>query len=232
MRVDPPYLFDIYEQRVKVLWLTQNVAIRLAPEHPFPAAVHDSLETILWVTSEGQELLNLDLSKAAIGGASAGANLAAVMTQKVAVRPRLAQAIHFKTQLLVVPVTDNTATVETNATYREYEHTAALPAAKMLWYREHYLPQMHTRCSPEASPLLFPPDRFGDLPPAVVLVAELDIVRHEGEEYAKKLRDAGVDVRLEVMVGCPHAFLSMDAVLDEGRRAVDILCETLKEAVA
>lgn len=101
----------------------RNVAIRLAPEYPFPAAVHDSFETILWAMSEGQKLLNLDLSKAAIGGASAGANLAAVMTQKVASRPQLAEAITFKTQLLVVPVTDNTATVDTNATYKEHEHT-------------------------------------------------------------------------------------------------------------
>lgn len=65
----------------------------------------------------------------------------------------------------------------------------------------------------------------------MILVAELDVVRHEGEAYARKLRCAGVEVRLEVMIGMPHSFLAMDRVLDEGRRAISILCDSLSEAL-
>ena len=172
--------------------------------------------------------MKLDLSKVAIGGSSAGANLAAVTTQKVLKRSDIGNRIDIKIQLLVVPVTDNTATPQDNPTWKLYENTAGLPAAKMLWYRDLYLPNECARILPEASPLLFEGD-FGQLPPAVILVGQVDVLRHEGEEYARKLQDAGLDARLELMVGMPHSFLAMDAVLDEGRRAISILCETLAE---
>lgn len=212
---------------------------RLAPEHPYPAAVHDSWEALLWTVTKGAKVLNLDLLKLAIGGSSAGGNLAAILTQKALLlreqQPRpsfLSQDIRFVKQLLIVPVTDNTATIETNPTYKAFEHTPALPPAKMLWYRNHYLPDPKTWSDPEASPLLFPAEKFAELPPAVVLVGELDILRHEGEEYARKLNKAGVAAKVEVMKGMPHPFLAMDAVLAEGKRAITILCETLVEAFA
>jgi acetyl esterase/lipase len=209
----------------------RSVDGRLAPERPFPAALHDSFETLLWTVRDGQTQLGLDLGKSSIGGSSAGANLAAVVTQRVASRPELAAKIAFRIQLLVVPVTDNTATVENNPTWREFEHTAGLSVSKMLWYRSHYLPDPTTRSDPEASPLLFPSEEFAMLPPAVILVGELDVIRHEGEEYARKLSDAKVAARLEVMQGMPHSFLALDAVLDEGKRAITILCDNLGEAM-
>lgn len=201
---------------------------RLAPEHPFPAAVHDSWEAVLWTIGKGASVLNLDTSQLAIGGSSAGGNLAAIMTQKVASRPDLAH-VHFKLQLLIVPVTDNTADVTSNETYASLEDTAALPAQKMLWYRKHYLPDPSTWSSPEASPLLVPVEVFAKLPPAVVLVGELDVLRWEGEEYARRLEQAGVKAEVELMKGMPHPFLAMDAVLDEGKRAITILCESLQQ---
>lgn len=181
--------------------------------------------------------MNLNLSKLAIGGSSAGGNLAAVMTQKALLlrqqRPSyLSEDIKFLKQLLIVPVTDNTAEIENNPTYKSSEHVAALPALKMLWYRKHYLPDRARWVDPEASPLLFPAEKFTDLPPAIVLVGQLDVLRHEGEEYARKLRDAGVEAKVEVMTGMPHPFLAMDAVLDEGKRAITILCDTLVETFA
>ncbi|RMD39574.1 hypothetical protein DV735_g5551, partial [Chaetothyriales sp. CBS 134920] len=203
---------------------------RLAPEVPFPAALEDCWETIVWVLSAGAKVLNLDLGKVAIGGASAGANLAAAMTQKLVARPDVSRQINLRIQLLVAPVMDNTATVANNPTYRSYEHTAPLSAEKMLWYRAHYLPDPALQSRPDVSPLLWPGD-FALLPPAVVLVGEVDILRHEGQEYARKLQTAGVQTRLEVMEGMPHPFLSMDAVLDEGKRAVTILCESLAQAI-
>ncbi|RMZ81780.1 hypothetical protein DV738_g1963, partial [Chaetothyriales sp. CBS 135597] len=203
---------------------------RLAPEVPFPAALDDSWETILWILSAGARMLNLDLSKVAISGASAGANLAAAMTQKLVARPDVSSQIDIRIQLLAAPVTDNTATVANNPTYKSYEHTASLSAEKMLWYRAHYLPDPALQSRPDVSPLLWSGD-FARLPPAVILVGEVDILRHEGQEYARKLQDAGVQTRLEVMEGMPHPFLSMDAVLDEGRRAITILCESLAQAI-
>ena len=210
---------------------------RLAPESPYPAAVHDSWEALLWTVTTGAKILKLDVSKIAIGGSSAGGNLAAVMTQKVLSlrqqRPSfLSQDIKFLKQLLIVPVTDNTASVDSNPTYKSSEHVPALPALKMLWFRNHYLPDRTTWTDTEASPLLFPAEKFSELPPAMILVGQLDVLRHEGEAYARKLRDAGVQAKVEVMPGMPHPFLAMDAVLDEGRRAITILCDTLVETFA
>ncbi|KAK6377325.1 hypothetical protein LTR64_000706 [Lithohypha guttulata] len=207
--------------------LTQR--IRLAPEDPFPAAVHDSWEALLWTVSKGVQILNLNKDLVAIGGSSAGGNLAAVLTQKAT---ELLPTLKFRVQLLIVPVTDNTAAVTTNATYKSCQFTAALPAEKMLWYRNHYLPDQTMWTALEASPLLAPLKTFAKLPPAVILVGELDVLRWEGEEYARKLNAAGVHAKVELMKGMPHPFLAMDGVLDEGKRAITILCESLKDAFA
>jgi len=199
--------------------------------------VHDSWEALLWTVTKGAQILNLNTSKLVIGGSSAGGNLAAVMTQKAFLlrqqRPSyLPRDIEFLKQLLIVPVTDNTATVENNPTYKSSEHVPALPPLKMMWYRNHYLPDPKNWDESEASPLLFPAKQFANLPPALVLVGQLDVLRHEGEEYARKLRDAGVEAKVEVMPGMPHPFLAMDGVLDEGKRAITLLCEALVEAFA
>ncbi|TVY27061.1 AB hydrolase superfamily protein [Lachnellula hyalina] len=206
--------------------MTNNtVPTRLAPEDPFPAAVHDSWEAVLWATSPiGQNVLKISSSKIAIGGSSAGGNLAAIMCHKAA---RLSNPIVFKTQLLIVPVTDNTASPTTNATYLSNENTAALPAVKMLWYRRHYLPNESDWVNPEASPLLYA-DHWDVQPKALVLVGELDVLRQEGEDYASKLQNAGVEVDLKVMKGMPHPFLAMDGSLQAGRDAITYMCEALK----
>ncbi|KAI6366345.1 hypothetical protein MCOR25_005160 [Pyricularia grisea] len=206
---------------------------RLAPEHPFPAAVHDAWEAALWVvTGAAATALGepLDLAKVAVGGSSAGGNLAAVVTHK-ALRHE-AFAAGFKFQLLVVPVMDNTASMETSPTYAEYEHTAALPVDKMLWYRRHYLPDQGEWSSVEASPLLADADTFAKLPPALVVVAGLDVLRWEGEEYARRLRAAGVDAEVKVFEGVPHPFIVMDAVLQKGKEGVDFVCERLAAVLA
>ncbi|TLS30258.1 hypothetical protein PpBr36_03233 [Pyricularia pennisetigena] len=207
---------------------------RLAPEHPFPAAVHDAWEAALWVatgTAASALAEPLDPTKVAIGGSSAGGNLAAVATQR-ALRHEALAGFRFKFQLLVVPVTDNTASVETSPSYAEYEHTAALPVDKMLWYRRHYLPDRADWASVEASPLLADADTFAKLPPALVVVAGLDVLRWEGEEYARKLRAAGVDAEVKVFEGVPHPFIVMDAVLQKGREGVDFVCDRLAAVLA
>ncbi|KAF7719055.1 Alpha/beta hydrolase fold-3 domain-containing protein [Penicillium ucsense] len=203
-----------------------TVDYRLAPEDPFPAAVHDSWEALLWLVQQGPSAIAIDASRMATGGSSAGGNLAAVMTHKALT---LSPPVHFQAQLLSVPVTDNTATVANNDSYRRYERAPALPAAKMMWYRNHYLPEEKDRTNPEASPLFYDGD-WSQLPPALVMVGELDVLRVEGEQYAEKLSKAGVSVNLQVMKGMPHPFLAMDGVLKEGKRCITLMCDALQEA--
>ncbi|KAJ5493466.1 AB hydrolase superfamily protein [Penicillium diatomitis] len=198
----------------------------LAPEDPFPAAVHDCWEALLWLVQQGPSAIAIDASKMATGGSSAGGNLAAVMTHKALT---LSPPVHFQAQLLSVPVTDNTATMANNDSYRRYERAPALPAAKMIWYRNHYLPEEKDRTNPEASPLFYDGD-WSQLPPALVMVGELDVLRQEGEQYAEKLTKAGVSVNLQVMKGMPHPFLAMDGVLKEGKRCITLMCDALQDA--
>ncbi|PYH98393.1 hypothetical protein BO71DRAFT_447291 [Aspergillus ellipticus CBS 707.79] len=205
--------------------LVLTVDYRLAPENPWPAAVEDSWEALLWLISEGPSKIPMDVTNLATGGSSAGGNLAAIITQKGLT---LSPPVRFKAQLLSVPVTDNTATVENNPTYREYEYTPALPAPKMLWYRNHYLPNQSDWSHPEASPLFYAGNWAG-LPRALVMVGELDVLRAEGEQYAEKLARAGVPVNLQVMKGMPHPFLAMDGALREGRRSITLMCDILDD---
>ncbi|KAK1713991.1 alpha/beta hydrolase fold-domain-containing protein [Colletotrichum lupini] len=206
------------------------VDYRLAPENPFPAAVDDCWESVLWaISTNGTEKLNLDISRIAIGGSSAGANLTAIICQRATKRPDFPAVA---TQLLSVPVADNTATVDStkpeHASWKENEFTPALPAEKMMWYRYHYLPDKETWAHPEASPLLWDGD-WSKLPPAVVVVGELDVLRSEGEAIGKKLQDAGVETDVHIMKGQPHPFVAMDEALEDGRRAITYFCDKLIE---
>ncbi|KAJ5196840.1 hypothetical protein N7449_007319 [Penicillium cf. viridicatum] len=203
-----------------------TVDYRLAPEDRWPAAVHDCWEALLWLIADGPSALSVDVSKLATGGSSAGGNLAAIMTHKALT---LSPPVHFQAQLLSVPVTDNTATVENNESYRRYERTPALPALKMYWYRDHYVPNDVDRTNPESSPLFWQGD-YSKLPPALVMVGELDVLRTEGEQYAEKLQKAGVAVDLQVMKGMPHPFLAMDGALSEGKRCITLMCDALQKA--
>jgi acetyl esterase/lipase len=136
---------------------------------------------------------------------------------------------NFLLQILIVPVTDNTATVENNKTWKSSEHVPALPAAKMLWYRRHYLPNEEDWAHPEASPLLWTGD-WSKLPKAKIVVGGMDILREEGEQFGKKLTKACVEAKVFVMEGMPHPFLAMDGALQAGRDAINIIVEGLKTA--
>ncbi|KAF7562447.1 hypothetical protein G7046_g1677 [Stylonectria norvegica] len=197
-----------------------TVDYRLAPEDPYPAAVEDAWEAVQWVQGKGKALLEVNTSKMATGGSSAGGNLAAIVCQRSAARGSQAFAL----QLLSVPVTDNTADVSNNETYKENQHTPALPAEKMLWYRKHYLPNRNDWGHPESSPLLWE-GAWSALPPAVIVLGELDVLRSEGEQFGKKLTDAGVRADVHIMDGQPHPFLAMDGVLEAGRLAITLFCE-------
>ena len=97
----------------------------------------------------------------------------------------------------------------------------------MLFFRHHYLPNQADWSHREASPLLASNEIFAQLPPARIVVAELDILRHDGEEYARKLKANGVPVELTVMERMPHSFPAMDGVLEAGKKAITIMCDEL-----
>lgn len=204
----------------------------MAPEHPFPAAVHDCWEALLWLHEASTiSHLNINVKKLSVGGSSAGGNLVAVLTHKALLEKP--GAINIAKQALSVPVTDNTADPTSNWAWKEFEHTPALPAPKMMWYRNHYLPDKKEWNNPEASPLLYGNEdgHWKELPPAVIVVGELDVLRGEGEMYAAKLEENGVRAELHVMKGMPHPFLAMDAVLEAGRDAISLLVEAVKSTL-
>jgi acetyl esterase len=188
---------------------------RLAPEHPFPAAAEDAIAATRWVVDHAGEL-GLDPGRIAVGGDSAGGNLAAVVAQRV---PGLAF------QLLVYPVTDRTALT---GSHPGNQDPLFFNTRSMEWYWSKYLPD-ETSTDPLASPLRA--ESVAGLPPALVITAELDPLCAEGEAYARRMQDEGVPVALNRYDGVVHGFFAMAGVLTAGRRALDEAGAALGEAI-
>jgi len=188
-----------------------SVDYRLSPEHKFPAAVEDSHAVTVWVAANA-ERLGIDARRIAVGGDSAGANLATV----VAMRCRDAGGPALASQVLLYPVT-NFSSFETDS-HRELAEGYFLTRAAMDWFTGHYLASADLTRHPEVSPLLAA-DLSG-LPPALIITAEFDPLRDEGEAYAKRLQQAGVPVTITRYPGMIHGFVSMRGVLAGGRRAI------------
>lgn len=197
-----------------------SVDYRLAPENKFPAAVDDSYAATQWVASNA-ERLGINAEKIAVGGDSAGGNLATV----VAMRCRDAGGPPLAMQLLIYPVTDF-STFETDS-HRELAEGYFLTRAAMEWFRDLYLATPDQRRQHEASPLLA--SNLTGLPPAVVITAEFDPLRDEGEAYAKRLQQAGVPVTVKRYPGVTHGFVSMHGVLTGGREAIHETARFLRE---
>jgi acetyl esterase len=199
-----------------------SVDYRLAPEHRFPAPVEDAYAATRWVAANAAALGG-DPARVAIGGDSAGGNLTAVAA--LMARDRGGPALVF--QLLVYPVTD---APDGTASYRDNADGYFLTADTMRWYWGHYVGADTGNRHPYACPL-----RASDLrglPPALVITAEYDPLRDEGEAYAARLREAGVPVTLSRYDGMIHAFFSMGGLLDQGERAVAEAAAALRAAFA
>lgn len=199
--------------------VVMSVDYRLAPEDPFPAAVHDAFEAVLYGFENAAEL-GINNKKIGIGGSSAGGNLTAIVTHKYANSPLSKDLPPVVFQLLVVPVTDNTAYPDNTPSWKENEFTPQLPAEKMLWYRQLYLPNEEDYTNPEASPLFYPDESFAKVPPALLCVAACDILRSEAEAYNVKLKKNGVKSDIIIYPGVPHPVMAMDAVLEKGRQLI------------
>jgi acetyl esterase len=189
---------------------------RLAPEHPFPAALEDAWVATEWAAEEALGL-GVDASRIAIGGDSAGGNLAAA----VALRARRG-ALPVALQVLVYPVTDFDLESES---YQRLGAGLNLTRAKMAWYWAQYLGS-DDGTHPDASPLRAPDLR--DVAPALVLTAELDPLVAEGEAYAERLRADGVAVSATRFDGMIHGFLRMPALVDDADRAIGAIAAAVR----
>lgn len=186
------------------------IEYRLAPEHPFPAAVEDTVAAVRWAL-EHAGTLGADPERVAVGGDSAGGNLAAVaslqLTREGGPKPAA--------QLLLYP------TVEAGRTGGSLELFAEgffLTRAQIEWFGAQYVPEGTDPEDPRLSPLKAP-DLSG-LPPAIVLTAGFDPLRDEGEEYAHAMRAAGVPVLLRRFPGLIHGFGNMTSVSRTSREAL------------
>ncbi|MCM2532236.1 alpha/beta hydrolase [Neobacillus pocheonensis] len=201
--------------------VTISVDYRLAPEHKFPAAVEDSYAVIQYVYDHAGDF-QVDRTRIAVGGDSAGGNLAAVVANLA--KDKNASTICF--QLLIYPSTNlgggpTTSMLENSEGY-------FLTKGNMEWFRDCYLNGEEDKQNPLVSPALY--EDFKGLPPALVITAEYDPLRDEGEEYAKKLADAGVEVESVRYNGVIHGFVSMAAVIGKGQEALEKAGYALKKA--
>lgn len=186
------------------------VDYRKAPEAPYPAAVDDAWQALLWAEEHLSDIAGTQVPLV-VAGDSAGGNLATVVARRA--RDEGAPAVSL--QVLVYPVTD--ADLDTPS-YLDPDNQLLLSRETMVWFWDHYAPEV-SRSQPDASPL-----RAADLsglPPAVVLTAEHDVLRGEGEAYADALRAAGVPVGLRQFDGQMHGFFSMVNILPGSADALE-----------
>jgi len=190
-----------------------SVEYRLAPEHPFPAALHDAWDATAWCAREAARLGG-DAGRLVVAGDSAGGTLAAV----VALMARDAGAPRIALQVLVYPVVDLVR--ETDAHVRNAEGYM-LTTAALRWFYDRYVPDRAMRADWRASPLLCPVLR--GVAPALVIAAEHEGLVDEDAAYAGRLRDEGVPVDYACFPGMLHPFFTLGGVIDDAARAEDMV---------
>ncbi len=198
-----------------------SVEYRLAPEDRYPAAADDAYAATRWCADHASDL-GIDASRIAVGGSSAGGNLAAVVA--LMARERGAPKLAF--QLLHVPVTDHDFDTPS---YRANGSGFGLTRSGMRWFWDNYAPDPKLRNEPYASPLRA--KDLSSLPPAHVVTAECDVLRDEGKAYATRLREAGVRTTYVEYPGMVHGFTGMATTIPMGRTAIDDMGAALRNAL-
>jgi acetyl esterase len=195
-----------------------------APEAQFPVALEQCYRAVTWVAEQGSAV-GLDAARIAVAGDSAGGNLATAVAMLAVERggPQI------RLQALLYPVTDCGFTTRS---YRDFESGLNLDAPAMRWFWNHYAPDEAARTQPLASPLRASLDRLNGLPSALVITAECDVLRDEGEAYARKLASAGVPVTAVRFSGVLHAFMMVDQLAQERQAAsaMRLLATELRQA--
>jgi acetyl esterase len=198
-----------------------SVDYRLAPEHKYPAALDDCRVVTQWALRHADQIGG-NPARVALLGDSAGGNLAAAVC--LAARDRGQPLPRF--QALVYPVTDYRFDTPS---YRENADGYLLSRDAMRWFWDQYLPDPAQGAEPYASPLRA--ENLSGLPPALVITAGYDPLRDEGEAYARRLAEAGVPVELARYPGMIHAFIRMDALIDEAARAQRQIADALRRVL-
>jgi len=199
-----------------------SVDYRLAPEHKFPAGLDDMITAVRWVAQNGRDI-GIDTSRIAVGGDSAGGNLAAAAAQALAAK--LSQSLRF--QVLVYPVTDLTCS---QPSYKDLGTGYPLTEARMRAYIDFYLAGAAFATDVRASPLLAP--SVANQPPALVILAGLDPLLDEGRAYAGKLAAEGVAAEVAEAPGHPHGFLGWTRESETAREMLHLIGTRLRQHLA
>ena len=195
-----------------------SIDYRLAPEHKFPAAVDDAIAAVKWVASNAKDL-GIDATRLLVGGDSAGGNLAAV----VALAARDGDGPKLAGQVLIYPATDFAMK---HPSHSEPETSILLTHSVIKWFSNHYLNGPADIDNWKASPARA--KTLAGLPPAYLLTAGADPLRDEGDEYAKRLKDAGVPVTYKHFPGQFHGFFTMGKLLQQANIAATGIATWLK----
>jgi len=193
------------------------------PEARYPVAIEEAYAATKWVSENGKTI-NVDCSRLAVAGDSVGGNMATVVT--LLAKQRGGPQIHF--QVLFYPVTD--ADFDTPS-YQQFATGYFLTREAMKWFWDHYAPDVAIRTQSTASPLRATIDQLRGLPPALVINGECDVLRDEGEAYARKLIQAGIHVTALRYMGTIHDFVMLNVLADTpaARSAIALANDTLRK---
>ncbi|MCC8437583.1 alpha/beta hydrolase [Brevibacillus sp. M2.1A] len=201
-----------------------SVEYRLAPAYRFPIPLEDCYAATKWV-AENSSMLRADKTRIAIGGDSAGGNIAA----SVAVMAQKFNNLSLAAQVLIYPVVDLTLTFNAQS-YRDNAEGYLLTTEGVFWAASTYLRDEIDRYNVIASPSLN--DDVKDLPPTLMITAEYDPLRDDGAAYAERLKEAGVPVEYKCYEGMVHGFFWMAGILDKGLQARNQVSNYLKDVFA
>ncbi|MEV1176941.1 alpha/beta hydrolase [Nonomuraea sp. NPDC049784] len=198
----------------------------LSPEHRYPVAIEQNWTVAQWIVAEGAAK-GLDATRIAVAGDSVGGNMSAALTLMAKQRGGLP----LRQQVLFYPVTD--ATFDTGS-YHQFAEGYFLRRDGMQWFWDQYTTDEAQRAEITASPLRASLDELAGLPPALIITAEADVLRDEGEAYANKLRTAGVPVTAVRYLGIIHDFVMLNALRETyaADSAIELAVGTLRRALA
>ncbi|ASK63384.1 alpha/beta hydrolase [Virgibacillus phasianinus] len=197
-----------------------SVDYRLAPEHKFPAAVEDAYDSLHWVATHAAEF-NIDKNRIAVGGDSAGGNLAAVAC--IIAKERKFPNIAY--QMLIYP---STGYDKAPNSMRENAEGYLLTVNQMNWFRDQYFSSEEELQNPYASPLLY--SNHENLPPTLIMTAQYDPLRDVGKAYAEKLEENGIDVYYRNYEGLIHGFANFHKLVDKANEALLEAAAQLRKA--
>ncbi|PHS10386.1 MAG: hypothetical protein COA88_02785 [Kordia sp.] len=211
---------DTHERLIKIIAVKAQVAVvfvhySLSPEVKYPIALEEGYAVTDWLAMNGKEV-GVDSKKIAIGGDSVGGNMATVIS--ILAKERKGPKIGF--QLLFYPVTNTSLNDES---FQKYGSRYYLTKSAMKWFWEAYLPKSQDGNSYKIAPLKASKKQLSGLPPALVITAEYDVLRNQGEAYAKKMKAAGVVVKTTRYMGTIHDFVMLNYLADTeiSKKAID-----------